>query len=250
MPSKEVSNTLCLYSAHFEGGDIPDYIRAMLVEINKYCSNIVLITEHKKMSYESMRFLVQQKIKHKTALNRGMDFGKWYTVLKGLNAERWDRIILLNDSMLLLHPLDTFFNWCNNSEASVKGLLNSNERQAHIQSYFLVLEKEAIHPTIHYFKEHKRFSKKRKIIRFYELGLSAYWQELNLAIESFIDINTIEQGCKRNPSYFLLEELIKKGIPMIKRHVIMGTFGSEEREALEQQGFEFDKEYWLGLIGQ
>lgn len=243
-----MNESTCLYCAHFTGNNLPQYIRYVMTELTQYCSRVVLICEEKHWDTNSLDYLNKSNIEILTSPNKGYDFGKWYWAFKKLNFSSTERIVLMNDSMLLLSSLTTFFDWCDNDKAPVKGFLNSNERTLHLQSYLLVLDKKAIAPTIKYFRQKKRYRQKRKVIRIYELGLAIYWNKLELQQKAFNDTNVIANGFDQNPNYFLVEKLLAMKTPLIKRHLLMDTFGKDMRQALRKQHFNFDKSHYLEII--
>ena len=237
-------SSVCLFAAHFRGDDLPKYTRSLLQELNKHCERLVLITESKNWTTQSADFLQKSNIEVLFSPNKGFDFGKWYWGFKKLKLANTERIILMNDSMLLLSSLENFFHWCSNSSASVKGFLSSNERGAHLQSYLLVIESPAIASTLKYFKRKKRYRSKRKVIRNYELGLSTFWKKKGYVLEAFHDIANFD----KNPNYFFIKELLAQRTPLIKRHILMDSFGEDMRNSLREQGFNFSKEHYLDLI--
>ena len=225
-------------------------MQVIVKEVAKYCEKLIIITEEKNWDAESATFLKENNIQVLFSPNKGYDFGKWYWAFKKIDLTNAERIILLNDSMMLISSLNHFFEWCNNNSTDVKGLLNSNERLPHLQSYFIVLEKKAIQPTINYFKRKKRYRKKRKVIRVYEIGLSIFWKKKKLSTASYHDVNAIQKGFDKNPNYFLLEELLKRKTPLIKRHILMDSFGEDMSKSLTDQNFIFDKKHYLELISE
>jgi len=240
-------SSICLYATHFSGNSLPTYIRSMLLEMTKHCQRLVLISESKNWSSASAHFIEVNNIEILFSPNKGYDFGKWYWALKKIKFNQSKRIILLNDSMLLLSSLDNFFKWCNKTSSPVKGFLPSYERSHHLQSYLLVLDTPAIEPTLRYFKRKRRYRSKRKVIRQYELGLSVYWKKKGYTLEAF---HTIQENYNKNPNYFLVDELLTLKTPLIKRHILMNTFGNDMKDTLEKQGFNFSKEHYLQLIKQ
>jgi lipopolysaccharide biosynthesis protein len=240
--------SICIYASYFLTDFIPAYIVDHLLELQKYADKIVVVTNKKKLSTATSLWLQNQKIEIVFTSNKGYDFGKYYKAFKVFDLCNYNRIILMNDSTILVSPLNKLMDWVNQANLDIAGLMNSNERIHHLQSYFLVIQNKAIKATQAYFLKHKRFYKKRKVIRIYELGLSTYWQNLNFSMGSFINVNSIANQYPNNPSYFLIEKLMQVNIPLLKRHVIMNSFGNAERETLQKQNFILDEGYYKGLI--
>jgi hypothetical protein len=46
----------------------------------------------------------------------------------------------MNDSTILVSPLNKLMDWVNQANLDIAGLMNSNERIYHLQSYFLVIQ--------------------------------------------------------------------------------------------------------------
>jgi lipopolysaccharide biosynthesis protein len=244
------SNAVLIYASFAKDGAIAPYIQQVLLGIKPYIQHIIFVTNKRNLLPAAQLFIAQNNIQLLQVSNKGYDFGKIYKALQLESITSYNRLLFMNDSLMQVGSNSALFNWINNSANDVVGLLNSNERAPHLQSYFLVINKNAIQATLQYFKKHKRYYLKRKVIKVYELGLSTYWQQQGFILDSFININTIENNYPHNPSYFLLEQLMHRQIPYIKRHILMNSFGQQEKADLLKQNFNLSSSYWQTLINK
>lgn len=240
--------SICLFSSYFQNFSLPGYIKVYLSELSLHFTEIVFLTNPKELTQADLSFL--NSINTKTVLlkNKGHDFGMWYRALKEMDTTQYDRVALVNDSNVLFRKLDPFFNWLDKSKINFAGMLDSYERQYHLQSYFLVLQNNAIPLAVNYFKRNGIINNKRKIIRVYELGLTKYLQENGVNVDSFYKVKKYDPNFTGNPSYFLLERLLNDGFPMMKKHIVFNSFAETEQKSLEQSGFNFDRDHYFKLI--
>jgi lipopolysaccharide biosynthesis protein len=243
-----MATTLCIYTSYSLSQDVTDYIQKVIINLQHISDKIVFATNKRQFSAEATHFFSANAIQVIQCSNKGFDFGKIYIALQQLDCTQYDRIIFVNDSLMQIGDTTPFFDWINKQEADVLGLINSYEKHFHLQSFFLVINKKAILPTLQYFAKHKRFYRKQNVIKFYELGFSKYWLQQNLILKAFIDVNTVEHGYNKNPMYEKLEQLLQLQIPYIKRHVLMDSFGIKEKESLAKSGFVLDAYYWKNKI--
>lgn len=221
-----------------------------LSELSLHFTEIVFLTNPKELTQADLSFLDSINANTLFLKNKGHDFGMWYRALKKMNVTEYDRVALINDSNVLFGKLDPFFDWLNKSEVEFAGMLDSYERQWHLQSYFLIAQKNALPLVFNYFKRNGIINNKRKVIRTYELGLTKHLQENRIKVDSFFKVKKYDSGFTQNPSYFLLEKLLSDGFPMVKKHIVFNSFAEAEQRSLEQSGFNFDREYYFKLIDE
>ncbi len=242
------SKTLVLFAAYSKLPELPAYVIQYLESFQPFAQQIILITNKNKWSVKTANWLHANNIQHLQVSNYGYDFGKYYKALQIITPSQYNRIIFANDSCIVVNSLHQYFDWWNTTNCDIAGLMCSLEKQYHIQSYFFGVQGKAIAETVAYFKKHKLFFSKRKVIKYYELGLTPYWLQQNCSVESFIDVRKIEPSFTKNPCYFLFDKIVSIGIPIVKRHLLMNTFGKAEKESLEKHHFILDANHYLQII--
>ncbi|MES2515827.1 MAG: hypothetical protein V4580_16860 [Bacteroidota bacterium] len=238
--------SICLFSSYFNQPDIPYYVRVYLENIIPYFSETIFITNEKELSEESHYFLNLNNISILKVENEGWDFGMWYKAIIQLDTTQYQQIALVNDSCILFKPLDEFMNWSRKDTSDLQGITMSYAITPHIQSYFLIINKKAIQPTVDYFNLHKLLPHVSDVIKIYEVGLSNYLISKGLTIGAFIDNNGY-QG-EFSPYYHCVDYHISKGIPVIKKKIIFESYRKDELFTLARMNFNISVPYYIDLI--
>jgi len=240
--------TLCLFASYFSRRDIPYYITIYLNELKKYYGDIIFLTSEKHLSEKSNEFLKGENISYLLVENRGFDFGQWYQAIQKVNLEKYDRLVLVNDSCILFRSLNEFTYWAANSHANVKGITGSDAIYPHIQSYFLVFDKKAMLLAKAYFEKNKILETISEVISTYEVGLSKYLKENGMQLAAFIDNNGYSG--EFSPYYMCVDYHLSKGIPMIKKKIIFSSYRKPELFTLARMNFNINPEYYLEKISK
>src|ERR1035438_10245432 len=107
--------SICFFSSYFRDEKIPYYIKFYLEELTKHFSEVILLTNEKKILERDIHYLQKTNIKLKFVANEGYDFGMWYKAMKQFDILAYDRVGLINDSCVLFKKLDEPFDWINKS---------------------------------------------------------------------------------------------------------------------------------------
>jgi lipopolysaccharide biosynthesis protein len=236
--------SICFFSSYFQQNQIPLYVKVYLEELSRHFSEVVLITNEKKMLNTEIQYLDKKNIKYLQVVNEGFDFGMWYKAMKVYDVLQYDRIGLINDSCILFKKLDETFKWINSGDWDYCGMVDSIEYSYHIQSYFIVINKNAILPVYNYFMQNGKRKDILDVVKLYEIGLSTYLIEKGLSLGSCFSITS-----SLNPSLFCVTQLIEQGIPLIKKKIIFKSFREEYRDLLGKN-FIIDPRYYIKLIKQ
>jgi hypothetical protein len=191
---------------------------------------------------ESTSDVLKSNITIQLEQNEGYDFGLFYKGFKAINPSEYSQIACINDSNILLGRLDFLFDWSRDSPVDFWGLVDSEERpwfsnhksNYHIQSHFMVFNSNAI-PLLQEYISKIDFQQLRsetdlkklrqKIINDWEIGLTQFLLKNNLSCKTFIDSRgyASKQGVLRpvNVMHKYYAELIKDGVPIIKKRVVM-----------------------------
>ena len=168
--------------------------------------------------------------------NRGFDFGMWRSALERIDLDMLDELVLTNSSVMgPLKPLPEVFEHMSQRQCDFWGMTESYELRWHIQTYFLVFRAAALRSSCfrEFFTGVLPYRDKTQVILSYELGLSTYLVENGLKPSVWVDASTlwadpraqrrgVEAGvlslsnCPLNPTIFLPDILIERGMPYVK----------------------------------
>jgi len=238
--------SICFYSSYFTQDYVPYYVKFYLEELEKYFSEIIFLTNEKQLKETELNYLKQKNIALKFVSNQGFDFGMWYKAFKGYKPLDYDRVGLINDSCVLFKPLADVFKWIDNNNFDYCGLVSSKSVALHVQSYFIVINKNAIKPAYDYFMENGLISDYKKVIYIYEIGLSANLRKQGLKVAAmFTSKNDI---AAQNPSFLVIEEFIRGGMPMIKKKIIFRSYRKGEYLSMLRMNFKLNQNVYIKLI--
>jgi lipopolysaccharide biosynthesis protein len=167
-------NRLCVF-VHFDKDNlVDDYVYEYLRGLRQVASKIIFVTTSKiaDFSLVSLEKLCDQVIVRE---NIGYDFFSWKTGLNSMNIDKFDEIILANDSCYgPLFSLENVFNKMSQKKCDFWGITYNLQIQYHLQSYFLVFRKSVVQSEIFdkFWSEMKIIENKSEIIQNYEVGLS------------------------------------------------------------------------------
>jgi glycosyltransferase involved in cell wall biosynthesis len=240
-------NSICLFCSYFNSPDIPNYVQYYIKELTRHFTKIIFVTNEKSLSDTSTSFLKTNRIEPFFVTNEGYDFGMWYKAMIKYDVEQYDRLGLVNDSCILFKPLDDYFNWLNKQFIDYAGINDSQEIIYHIQSFFLTINKNAITPTLNYFKNEGLQVGRQEVIKIYELGLCKHLQELGLKTQAWFPYKKFIQR-EENPTLYAVHQMIKEGYPLIKRKIIFNSFSQKEYQVILTQSFRHNPNYYINLI--
>lgn len=238
--------SICFFSSYFTNNEIPSYVKVYLDELIRHFTQTVFLTNEKSLQQPDLNYLAEKKIQIRYYKNEGYDFGMWYKAFDEFPVSDFDRIGLVNDSCILFKRLDFFFDWLNDVNPDYSGMVDSYAISYHIQSYFVVMNANAAGYVCTYFKEHKIKNDFRSVIHQYEVGLCTFLLGKNMKLRAFF---TRENNCGDfNPMLYYSYDLIKKGIPLIKKKIIFSSFRKEEYYSLMLMNFNINPRGYINLI--
>jgi hypothetical protein len=222
--------TLCLFSSYFNQPIIPNYIKYYLEELNRHADEVWFLSNEKKINSSELAYLERRAIKWMLSENKGHDFGQWFRALQHVDATKYDRLILANDSCVLFNDLGPLLTWCESSGVDYGGLTDSAQIYYHPQSYFLFISKRAIPLVVAFLKSKGDTAKSQsEAVNIFEIGLAKALNEKGLLLGAFISHKNIQKLARLpsdyfNPSFDAAFELLKVGAPLIKRRLVMGEY--------------------------
>ena len=238
--------SICFYSSYFTQDYIPYYVKFYLEELEKHFSEIIFLTNEKKLQESELAYLKQKNITLKFVSNEGYDFGMWYKAFKEYPSLDYERVALINDSCILFKPLTDVFKWIDSNDFDYCGLVSSRSVALHVQSFFIVINKNAIKPVYDYFMQHGIISDYKKVIYTYEIGVSAHLRKQNLKVAAMF--TSKKDIAAQNPSFLVIEEFIKDGLPLIKKKIIFRSYRKGEYLSMLRMSFKLNPKRYIQLI--
>lgn len=255
---------ICIFLHHSDLEQLPYYVRLYIEELSIYFDKVVVLSNNANL--KSTDYFPGNNIDFVYQVNRGYDFGKFYTYVISQNLQHYSQIAIVNDSNILLKKLDPFFITDDNDEPDFWGMIDSYEKpwfsthpdNYHIQSHFIVLNKKAIDLLPVFFQktdiesimnESNMVEVRRKVINDWEIGLSQFFLKNGLKLHSMFhskDIQLKYKSKKRNVANALYYQLAKEGYPLLKRKTVLAKNKWYERktETWQQTILDFMNPGW------
>ena len=157
----------------------------------------------------------------------GYDFTSWKGALEKLpSLALASELIFTNDSIFgPIHSLYDVHTCMNALQFDFWGLSSSNERQLHLQSFYLVFRKNIIQSTaFKLFWDHVGTSEdKEYVIDTYEVKLTSWFQEHGFVAATYVTPEIDGFYTQQGPVYMYWRKLLHEyRFPFVKRDVIAG----------------------------
>lgn len=176
----------------------------------------------------------------------GYDFTSWKGALEALpGVARAQGLVLTNDSVFgPVNPLERIHAAMDRLECDYWGLLESEDRLPHLQSFYLVFRSSALmHPSFHAFwSKVDTNPDKEHVISAYELVLAASLSQQGLCGAACLPAACLPKTWIPGHNYPYWRQLIRyAGYPFVKRDILAGKYSwlniqGWERE-LERLGY-------------
>ena len=231
---------LCLFSSYSEASHIAVYVKKYIELLKPHFDLVTFITNERSCLCDLLGFDNDSNIKILKVQNEGHDFGMYLKALKEVDQTSVSELCLVNDSCIPLGSFDSIFEWFRVSDLEYAGLTDCHQTSYYIQSYFLMIQGNALKPTFDYFKEHGIQNRFSDVVRIYERGLTSHLQKRGCKTETYFDSKNydgeyIELDCA--------EKLIEDGFPLIKKKLITKKLRNFQRYRLEKRGYNLDYDY-------
>lgn len=230
---------IALFASHFQGKIIPLYVKLYLQELLNTNSDTWLIHTGEELEDADLQWLASNKIELLGRSNYGHDFGSWQDALLQIDIKPFETFILANDSCFCTQPLTEVVKWFESSDTDFGGLINSNERQYHIQSFFIMMNKKGMEVLLKAFGKYGFITDKNQLIKKYEVGLTKLQQKSKSKVNSFLEIPAAN---KDNPMFHQTLQLIENQFPLVKKQLVLGTLSSHDKEAMRSAGIYLGKQ--------
>ncbi len=240
---------LCLFSSYFGEQTLPPYVRVWLEQLLPFFDQLVLLgNDDKTLAAPELQWLADRNIVYQPVRNEGYDFGMWQKALADIDMTGVRRLALVNDSCILFAPLAVFFDWFDRAELDVGGMLESQAYTRHLQSFFLVFEGRAARTARDYIVSHPvKNLGYNEIVSTFELGLSKHFYE-DLTFRVGVRFPVAPHAPLDDPSYFFIDDLLRAGMPMIKKKMLSRQGPGSAVRRLVMQGLDPAPEARVQLI--
>jgi len=232
-----------LYASEQTGENLPGYVRFALKHLAETDFTVVLLTNKRPLSAETMSFLEDNEITLYLTDGDGNDFAMYRRFLKDIANGRSNlaefntitRLLLLNDSIVYFqNNFDKFIRHAESNSADAISLTQSDEIRPHLQPFFLYLKQEAqgafyLHlletPEPRPGKKHLSMMEAR-LAR--ELGLARAFDEAEVQTAT---LYRTQQG-----DFSAFRELIAQGGGFIHRALLQKEFNAHDKAKLLRHG--------------
>ena len=224
------NSKIILYASYQTGENLPGYVQFALKHLAETDFTVVLLTNRRPLSAETMKFLEENNIRLYLTENHGYDFGMWRRFLKDLANGRGDiatlngitRLLLVNDS--IVYYQDKFAEFIHHAEcnsADVVSLTQNDEVRPHLQSFFLYIKQEALGAFYLHLLETPEQETFYDVVHRLEIGLSSVFEEAEVQMAALYHTDL--------PTMFAYPELIAQGAGFIKRKLLQRRFDYMEK---------------------
>jgi glycosyltransferase involved in cell wall biosynthesis len=228
-------------------GHVEHYVRAFVTHGVEVV--LIVMADQRKTSVPTSLFECCSSIFVRE--NRGFDFAAWAHVLE-IDRDLYtsDALYLVNDS--LIGPVnDNDFGRllakAKSLDADVVGLTDNVYYTWHLQSFFLVLKNRALsnYGLHRFFQEVSNIGDKERVIRLYEIALSARLRAAGLTCRAIFGggYGSLEEA---NKTLFAWKELVGDGFPFLKASLLAGEH--REKGGAAAEAFLRDLNYDTSLI--
>lgn len=175
--------------------------------------------------------------------NRGYDFGAWSHVLRHCDARRWERLFLVNDSVvgpLRADAFDAMLARIRAGDADIQGLTEGAMPIPHLQSYFLVLGARVLRSAeFRQFVDRViNFDDKAHVVDVYELRFTRSLRQAGFSTAALFPAPASARPCDAD----MLDRgasLVEAGFPYVKTRVLAALPREATlRKLLQEAGIE------------
>lgn len=155
--------------------------------------------------------------------NCGFDFGAWAHTLSLCDRAAWERLYLVNDSVvgpLAAESFDSMMARARASDADVVGLTENPAPLEHLQSYFLVLNRRAVTSAVFdsLVRGMLNFPDKGQVVDFYEIRLTRLLVRQGLRAQALY--SALPDGRASGDLLGHWELMLAAGLPYVKTRVL------------------------------
>lgn len=236
-PKTQHFKRLAIFASFSAKGKIADYVVYYLKELKKVCDAIIFIADNPIIPTEvdkikDLVFYAQFK-RHEE-----YDFGSYkrgylYAEKMGF-LKKCNELVICNDSCYgPVYPFSEVFDTMNKKSCDFWGLIQNNDMDYHLQSWFYVFKKNVIETGYisHFLSHVKKERNFWDVVMKYEFKLTQFLIDKGFKAEAFLPLNLplLEKGATRaghrNKTVFPLTLIKDCHFPMIKVKCFTNGFG-------------------------
>ncbi len=232
------NKSICVFIHYFPADYIPVYVILYVKELQRHFDEILMVTNSRNIVNEDE--IKTQNLSITKVRNEAYDMGMFYKGFQTLDLEKYKVIACINDSNVLFGKLDLIFTWAKTQNVDFWGLMDANIKPPfsthidnyHIQSHFIVFNQTAIPHLQEYlnntnledFIDTNVKEVRKKVVNYWEIGLSQYLLSQNLLCSSFLTSIEYQKKYSKpkdlNISLDLYDKVIQNGVPLIKKKIV------------------------------
>lgn len=226
-----ISSKIILYASYQTGDSLPGYVQFALRHLAETEDfTVVLLTNNRPLSADTMKFLEENRIHLYLTENHGFDFGMWRRFLKDLANGHGNftplngitRLLLVNDSIVYYqNKFAEFIERAEASTADVVSLTQNDEVRPHLQSFFLYIKQEALGAFYLHLLETPEQETFYDVVHRLEIGMARVFEEA--------EVQTAALYRTHLPVMFAYPELIAQGCGFVKRKLLQRRFDIKEK---------------------
>ncbi len=217
--------TICLFAGYDKLGNIEDYVKYYIEKLSEfsdvyYCGDF----DPQEGELEKLSPYTKDAIAFR---HERYDYGSWDELVKKIgwnNIQKYDRLILANDSCYgPLYPFNEVFEYMEKRNCDFWGLSCGKGYHIHIQSYFLVFNKNVLKSDCipSFLSTAKPRLSLKEVCELYEDQFTYYLKKHGFTYDSYIPYGEFEL----HPYYETWNCIYKKRFPLLKVKVFDGCVG-------------------------
>ena len=162
--------------------------------------------------------------------NQGFDFGAWSHALTLCDRSGWERLYLVNDSLVgpvTPQSFDAMMERIGKSDADVVGLTENIEPIPHLQSFFLVFHRRVLASSAFddVMRHVPNLDDKGQVVDLYELRLTRTLREAGFKARALF-------GATRGDSIGQWQDLLDTGFPYVKTRALAQHRGNPRLDSI------------------
>lgn len=232
-----LGRVLCLF-AHFDDGGVlqPCDVHHLESVRRDLACDIAFCSTHLNLdnpqNAETLRRLTFLSV---VRANKGYDFGSWKTLLDLLASElaNYEHILFINNSVFgPIFPLTSLNEISTAHPDAVLGITESDEREHHLQSYFLFVPRPVFTSAAFrgFWNNFRFLDYKNNIVYAYEMGLTRMFRRAGFQVRALFPTTGLVLG---NPTHRHWLKLVQEQrCPYVKRDIVKR--GSATRKDVEE----------------
>lgn len=226
LPERLLDGDVCLFVTHAPEVALKSHVVHHITALTNAGVNVILIanTDLKPETLVIEAALAARLSGFLVRENTGFDFGAWAHAWSLLDREAWQRLYLINDS--IVGPIDSacftqMMARIKSSQSDFIGLTESLAPVKHLQSYFLVFNRRAlIEPEFdRMMRGVLNFPDKGQVVDVYECRLTQRLCARGLHFEALFPALTTDFH-NSDDTLIRWERLLRSGFPYLKTRVV------------------------------